>query len=98
MSNNTLRWTRRAVRRLDQIGSYIAQDDPEAVARVVARIVAAVDNLSRHPAMGRVGRIKGTREFAFADIPYIVAYRVTPEVIEILTVIHGAQHWPLELD
>lgn len=94
MSSHTLRWTRRAVRRLDQIGSYIGQDDPEAV----ARIVATVDNISRHPAMGRVGRIKRTREFAFADIPYIVAYRVTPEVVEVLTVIHGSQHWPLEFD
>jgi addiction module RelE/StbE family toxin len=98
MSSHTLRWTRRAVRRLDQIGNHIAQDDPEAAARVVARIVAAVDNLTSHPAMGRVGRIKGTREFVFADIPYIVAYRVIPGVVEILTVIHGAQRWPLELE
>ncbi len=98
MSGHTLRWTRRALRRLDQIGNYIAQDDPEAAARVVAGIVAAVDNLTSHPAMGRVGRIKGTREFVFADIPYIVAYRVILGVVEILTVIHGAQRWPLELE
>lgn len=98
MSGQTLRWTRRAVRRLDQIGDYIAKDDPEAAARVVARIVSAVDNLTNHPAMGRVGRIKGTREYVFADIPYIIAYRVKPELIEIITVIHGAQRWPLKLD
>jgi plasmid stabilization system protein ParE len=55
MSSHTLRWTRRAVRRLDQISSYIAQEDPE----VVARIVVAVDNIASHPAMGRVGRSAG---------------------------------------
>lgn len=98
MSGRALRWTRRAVRRLDQIGSYIAKDDPEAAARLVARIVSAVDNLRSQPAMGRSGRIKGTREYVFADIPYIVAYRVKPEVIEIIAVIHRAQPWPLTLD
>ncbi|WP_151613592.1 type II toxin-antitoxin system RelE/ParE family toxin [Sinorhizobium alkalisoli] len=98
MSSHALRWTRRAAQRLDQIGSYIAKDDPEAAARVVARIVSAVDSLARQPAMGRVGRIKSTREYVFADIPYIVAYRVRPDVVEILTVLHGAQRWPLKLD
>lgn len=98
MSGRALRWTRRAVRRLDQIGTYIAKDDPDAAARVVVRIVSAIDNLANHPAMGRSGRIKGTREYVFADIPYIVAYRVKPETIEIVTVLHGAQQWPLKLD
>lgn len=98
MSRPALRWTRRAVRRLDLIGEYVAKDDPDAAARVVARIVSAVDNLAHHPALGRVGRIRGTREYVFADIPYIVAYRVTPEAIEIIAVIHTAQRWPLKLD
>ncbi|MCA1493291.1 type II toxin-antitoxin system RelE/ParE family toxin [Ensifer sp. NBAIM29] len=98
MSSHPLRWTRRAVRRLDQTGSYIAKDDPEAAARVVARIVSAADNLASQPAMGRVGRMKGTREYVFADIPYIVAYRVRPDVVEIVTVLHAAQRWPLKLD
>lgn len=98
MSDRALRWTRRAVQRLDQIGTCIAKDDPEAVARVVARIVSAIDTLGGHPAMGRNGRVKGTREYVFADIPYIVAYRVKPEAIEIVTILHGAQRWPRKLD
>ncbi len=98
MSGQTLRWTRRAVRRLDQIGAYIAKDAPEAAARVVARIVSAVDNLASHPVMGHTGRINGTREYVFADIPYIMAYRVKPEPIEIVTVLDGARQWPLKLD
>ena len=92
-----IRWTVRAVRRLDQAGAYIAQDDPQAAARVVARIVSGVDLLAEQPAMGRVGRLKGTRELVFADIPYIVPYRVRPTVIEILTVMHTAQKWPESL-
>ena len=90
----TIRWTVRAVRRLDQVGAHIARDDPQAAARVVARIVSAVGLLSEQPAMGRVGRVPGTRELVFADVPYIVPYRVGPDVVEILTVMHTAQKWP----
>ena len=80
--------------RLDQVGSYIEKEDPQAAARVIARLVSSVDLLTEQPAMGRVGRIKGTRELVFADIPYIIPYRVQPTTIEILTVMHAAQKWP----
>ena len=50
--------------------------DAEAAARVVSRIVIAVDALADRPAMGRTGRIKSMRELVPADIPYIIAYRV----------------------
>jgi addiction module RelE/StbE family toxin len=97
MSQRTIRWTKRALRRLDQIGAHITKDNPAAAARVVARIVAAVDALADHPAMGRAGRLTGTRELVLADIPYIIPYRVTRNDIEILTVMHAAQKWPEEL-
>lgn len=90
----TIRWTVRAVRRLDQVGAHIARDDPRAAARVVARIVSGVEALSEQPAMGRVGRVPGTRELVFADVPYIVPYRVGMDTVEILTVMHTAQKWP----
>lgn len=89
-----VRWTIRAARRLDQTGEYIARDDPGAAARVVTRIVAAVVALAEQPALGRVGRVTGTRELVFADIPYIVPYRVGPDAVEVLTVLHTAQRWP----
>ncbi len=96
MSGKRIRWTLRALRRLDQIGETIQKDDPDAAARVIARIVAAVDRLAEFPATGRAGRIKGTREVVLADIPYIIPYRVGQD-IEILTVMHAHQRWPLEL-
>jgi addiction module RelE/StbE family toxin len=93
MSNKRIRWTKRALRRLDDIGAYIENDNPDAAARVVARIVTAVDMLGDLPATGRVGRIKGTREIVLADIPNIVPYRVGRD-IEIITVMHAHQKWP----
>ncbi|WP_313196697.1 type II toxin-antitoxin system RelE/ParE family toxin [Shinella zoogloeoides] len=96
MSRKRIRWTLRALRRLDEIGAYIEQDNPDAAARVVARIVTAVDMLSELPATGRAGRIKGTREVVLADIPYIIPYRVGRD-IEIITVMHAHQKWPKAL-
>ena len=92
-----VRWTIRALRRLDQIGAFIAKDNPNAAARVVARIVSAADSLAEQPAMGRVGRIRGTRELVLTDIPYLVPYRVVGREIEIITVMHASQKWPRQL-
>lgn len=94
MTRKTIRWTRLALRRLDQIGGYIARDNPEAAARVISRIVTAVDALVDQPGMGRAGRITTTRELVLADIPYIIAYRVTDNHVDILTAMHAAQQWP----
>jgi addiction module RelE/StbE family toxin len=94
MNERAVRWTRRALRRLDEIGGYIARDNPNAAGRVIARIVSAVDHLATYPSLGRTGRIKGTNELVLTDIPYIIAYRVTPASVQILTVMHAAQKWP----
>lgn len=77
MSRKRVRWTLRALRRLDEIGAHIEQDNPDATARVIARIVTFLDMLADLPASGRPGRIKGSREVVLADIPYIIPYRVS---------------------
>ncbi len=94
MSGLAIRWTRRAVRRLDQIGAHIARDNPAAPARTVARLLAAADAFAARPAMGRPGRLRGTRELVVPGLPYIVAYRVTASSVDLLTIMHTAQQWP----
>ncbi len=89
-----LRWTRRALRRLEAIGDYIAKDSPAAADRVTERLRTSANILIAHPAIGRVGRIPGTRELVMADLPYIIPYRVTETSVEILSVIHTSQRWP----
>jgi addiction module RelE/StbE family toxin len=97
LSARAIAWTTRAVRRLDLIGDHIARDNPKAAASVVARIVTAVDALALHPAMGRPGRLAGTRELVVPALPYLIAYRVTAKTVDILTVMHAAQQWPEKL-
>ena len=89
-----IRWTRRALARLDAIGAAIAKDNSAAADRIVGEIVSSVQNLARHPALGRIGRLADTREMVVCGSSYIVAYRVRKNDIEILTILHGAQHWP----
>ncbi|NNU49800.1 type II toxin-antitoxin system RelE/ParE family toxin [Rhizobium sp. WYCCWR 11279] len=89
-----IKWTRRALARLDHIGVYIARHDQGAAARVIARIQSIVETMPDYPLMGKVGRVAGTREMVLSDIPYIVAYRAKENEIEILTILHTSQRWP----
>ena len=92
-----LLWTRRALARLDQIGTNIAKHDPAAAGRVVHRLSSIAETLQTRPLLGREGRVSGTREMALSDIPYIIAYRVTETNLEILTILHTSQRWPDKL-
>lgn len=92
-----VRWLRRALANLDEEGEYIAKDDPAAAGRVVMRILHAVELLKENPAIGRPGRVAGTRELVVTETPYLVPYRVREGVVEILRVFHGARKWPKKL-
>jgi len=89
-----VKWTRRALRALDEVAEYIAQDRPQAALRMVERIEDAVSTLARFPELGRTGRVQGTRELVVAGTPYIVPYQIKGSVVEILTVLHAARRWP----
>jgi addiction module RelE/StbE family toxin len=88
----TFRWTPTALRDLESLDAYIAEDAPKAAAATVEKILSGIEALKRHPEMGRKGRVAGTRELVVA--PYIVAYRAMKATIEIVAVIHGARRWP----
>ena len=90
----TIRWTRRALARLDEIGAYIAEDNPAAARRTVALLAAGASGLGAQPMLGRPGRLEGTRELVVTRTRYLIAYRVHNHDVEILTVLHGAQEWP----
>ena len=53
-----------------------------------------MERLREFPALGRPGRVEGTRELIIAGTPYIVPYRVRGDTVEIITVLHSAQRWP----
>ena len=89
-----VRWLRRALANLEAEANYIAEDDPAAARRMVQRIFRAVELLKKNPAIGRPGRVLGTRELVVGGTPYILPYRVRGEAVEILRFFHGARKWP----
>ena len=89
-----VRWLRTALRNLDEEASFIATEDPDAARLVVARVLEAVATLAEQPAMGRPGRVPGTRELVVPRTRYIVPYRVRRDRIEILRVFHTSRRLP----
>jgi len=87
-------WTAPALSNLEEIQDYIAEHSPAAAYRVALTIYSRTEaGLSANPMLGRRGRARDTREFVFADLPYIAVYRVTDHV-EILALVHTAREWP----
>ena len=93
-----LHWTRLAERDLEEIAAYIGQDNPAAAARVILELIDQVEKLlPAHPAIGRPGRVVGTRELVIGELPYVIPYRVREQDLEILRVLHTSRRWPKEL-
>jgi toxin ParE1/3/4 len=90
-------WSRRAIRHLVYLREYIEKDSEQNAALVAKRILQAVDLLQTQPAMGRPGRVLGTRELVVPDTPYIIPYRVRRGRLELIAVFHGRQKWPAKL-
>ena len=87
-------WQDDAIADLIQIRRYISRDNPTAAAKVASRIREDVPLLAQQPAMGRPGRILGTREWVIKGLPYLIAYRVEENSLVILRGLHSARKWP----
>lgn len=87
-----IRWTVPAADDLANIKEYLQQQYPQFAERTVRSIYKRIRSLKASPWLGRPGSHGGTRELPLAPYPYIVIYRVTSEVVEILRIHHGAQN------
>lgn len=90
-------WSRRAIKHLVALRSYVAKDSDENARLVAGRILSSVALLQTQPDMGRPGRVLGTRELIVPDTPYVIPYRVRGERLELIAVFHGRQRWPTKL-
>jgi toxin ParE1/3/4 len=90
-----IRWTEPAVQDFTRICDYLEERGGAPVARRGAlAIFGGITSLRDFPRRGRPGRKAGTRELVFTRLPYVVVYRLSHEVVEILRIFHGAQNWP----
>ncbi len=86
-----LRYTRHALNDLVGQLEFIAKDDVVAAQNVSRSIRAGIDRLVLFPSYGRVGDVKGTRQFVVSGMPYVVVYEVDAEMVTILRIYHAAQ-------
>ena len=90
---NRLTWRPTALADRDAIMVYIAQDNPTAAVDLDLEFEAKAENARLRPKLYKAGRVKGTREIVVRP-NYIMVYRVTGDVVEVLRVLHAAQQWP----
>ncbi len=92
-----IEWLPIAERDRDSQLAYIGDRNPGAAIKMGDAIEIAVRQLADHPHIGRPGRVKGTRELVVTGTPYVIAYRVEPNAVVVLRLLHGAQRWPTRL-
>lgn len=88
-----LLWQPNAQRDRERIYRYINTDAPKSARQLDLIFKQAALGLIDYPERGRSGRMAGTRELVVHP-NYILVYRVKPDLVEILTILHAAQLWP----
>ena len=86
-------WTRLAAQDRRDIRAYIARDNLVAALALDELISEKAALLTEYPALGRPGRVTGTREFVVHP-NYILVYDVADDLVRILRVLHASRLWP----
>ena len=92
-------WTRRAEVDLEDIGDYIAADNPVAAERWVSKLMEQARKAADAPFGGRMVpeiRMESVRETFLRT--YRIVYRVLGDTVVILTVFEGHRRLPRDLD
>jgi toxin ParE1/3/4 len=87
-----VKWTPQAADDLEGITQFIAADSPYYASLFAMDVLAAVERLTVFPNSGRIvpeANHPAIREIILGS--YRIVYRVKDEVVEILTVYHGAR-------
>jgi len=93
-SRKRLEWSARAGRDLFDAWSYISAESLDAADAVEQRIVAAAERLLKYPALGRLGRVAGTRELPVSRTSFTIVYRVSRRGLSVVRVLHQRLKYP----
>ena len=89
-----LDWSPGAIRDLRTINNYLTKEAaPDIAVRILARIVEQSELLPAHPNVGTPLGNAGWRKRTVRRTRYVLIYRVTGDLIEILRVRHMAEDW-----
>ena len=89
-------WSPQALRDVESIRAYIAQDSPRVAELVVGRIIKAVERLQSFPESGRKVPERNDPEIReVIESPYRIVYRrLRTSDVEIVTVFHASRLLP----
>ncbi|CAN5454976.1 type II toxin-antitoxin system RelE/ParE family toxin [soil metagenome] len=87
--------SRRAEMDMVEIATWIAGDSPRAASRMINRLIAAANGLSRYPLRYPTIGHGGLRKRPVGE--YVLLYRVD-DVVSIARILHGARDWLSLLD
>ena len=85
-------FTENAIEHLVNIYEYISLNSPTYARRMVDKITRRSEQIADHPFSGRiVPEYKADDIRELIEKPYRIIYRIKPDQIDILAVMHGAQ-------
>ncbi|MBC7858820.1 MAG: type II toxin-antitoxin system RelE/ParE family toxin [Burkholderiaceae bacterium] len=94
MPKPRLEWRPEAEIDLIEIVDFISDDDPDAAQDLKDEIEAKAARLPDHPKLYKASlRVEGMRELVVRS-NYIVFYRETPELVEVVSVVHARRQFP----
>jgi len=94
----TIIWTEAALGHLHGIHDHIAQDSPRYALAMIDRITRRAEQCGKFPlAGGKVPEFDADEVREVLEFPYRIIYRVLPDRVDVLAVIHGARLLPDEL-
>jgi toxin ParE1/3/4 len=92
-------WTDRATSRLKLTHDYIAQNSPLVAKKVVERIVIRSRQIGGFPQSGRaVPEYRRDDPREVLERPYRIIYRVLPNRIDVITLMHYRQLLPSDFE
>jgi toxin ParE1/3/4 len=87
-----LQWTPHSIGDLHAIYEYIAADSTANALQMIDRLTSREDQIIAFPQSGRkVPEVDRDDVRELIEYPYRIIYRILPERIDILTVMHGSQ-------
>ena len=91
-----LKWQARARADLYNIRNYIRKYNPQAAERIAFDINRAAYRLKSFPQLGRHSDILNVRLMQVPRLPYLLPYRVSADLVEILAVVDERRERPPE--
>ncbi|CAI1715783.1 type II toxin-antitoxin system RelE/ParE family toxin [Serratia plymuthica] len=89
-----IKWIRKAASNFDDEYDWLYLESPQVATEFAREVFRLVSLLVTNPALGRAGRVMGTREIVMQTFPYLIPYRVKSNEIHILRIFHMRRRPP----